>query len=106
MQHASSHTNPLPGLLQVSPQATSSKRQPRSLEGTLDQEQITELLQASKAKPPGNPSLKDMIEAGLIMPGQDVMSLTYKSQTYTAALRPDGTIVFDGTNGIMQVRKY
>lgn len=41
-------------------------------------------------------SLADLIGVGLLQPGPDVLSVVYKSSTYSAELLPDGTIRYDG----------
>jgi hypothetical protein len=44
----------------------------------------------------GGPSLLDLIEAGMLTPGDGNMSVTYKGSTYTGTLQGNGTIAFNG----------
>lgn len=47
----------------------------------------------------GGPSLADLIEAGMLQPGDDNMKVTYKGSTYAGALQSNGTILFRGGQG-------
>jgi len=40
--------------------------------------------------------IKDLIESGLLTPGEDIVSVIYKGTTYFASLDSSGTILFQG----------
>jgi hypothetical protein len=42
------------------------------------------------------PSLLDLIEANIIIPGRNNISVSYKGTTYTASLEKDGAISYQG----------
>lgn len=46
-------------------------------------------------------TLQDLIDAGVIFPGRNNISVQYKGTTYTASLSKDGMILFQG----MQLRE-
>ena len=50
---------------------------------------------ARKAKS-GYPTLGDLIEAGVIVPGKSNISVVYKGVTYVASLNKDGMILYQG----------
>ncbi|GBF98200.1 hypothetical protein Rsub_10700 [Raphidocelis subcapitata] len=52
----------------------------------------------SKPKPAvPNVTIKDLIDAGLIRPGPDAVTVSYKNSATQGELLPDGTIVYGGT---------
>lgn len=52
---------------------------------------------STKSKGTGSsPTLKDMLQAGVLQPGQDNATVTYKGVTYSASLQGNGTILFKG----------
>ncbi len=44
----------------------------------------------------GSVSLMDLLEAGMLAPGSDNLSITYKGISYSASLLRDGTIEWQG----------
>ena len=50
-----------------------------------------------KARSGGVPTLQDLIEAGIIIPGRNNITVSYKGTTYTASLEKDGSIAYQGT---------
>ena len=49
-------------------------------------------------KPGGGacPPLQDLIDAGIIIPGRNNITVSYKGTTYTASLEKDGSISYQG----------
>jgi Restriction Enzyme Adenine Methylase Associated len=41
-------------------------------------------------------TLKDLLDQGIIFPGQNKISVVYKGHTYKAALTKDGKILYEG----------
>ena len=50
-----------------------------------------------KARWGGVPTLQDLIEAGIIIPGRNNITVSYKGTTYTASLEKDGSIAYQGS---------
>ncbi len=44
------------------------------------------------------PTLQDLIEAGIIIPGRSNIAVSYKGTTYTASLEKDGAISYQGAS--------
>lgn len=44
--------------------------------------------------------IKDLIENGLLTPGEDIVSVIYKGTTYFASLDNSGTILFQGNDTV------
>ncbi len=58
-----------------------------------------EVSQAKSGKGSGSgPTLGDIIAAGILMPGHDSLSVTYKGVKYFASLMDDGAITFQGAS--------
>lgn len=49
-----------------------------------------------KARSGGVPTLQDLIDAGIIIPGRNNITVAYKGTTYTASLEKDGSISYQG----------
>lgn len=45
--------------------------------------------------------IKDLIDSGLLTPGEDIVSVIYKGTTYFASLDSSGTILFQGIYSII-----
>jgi hypothetical protein len=55
---------------------------------------------ASPPPPPPPPPPQDLIDAGLIRPGPNAVTVTYKNQVTSAELLADGTIVYSGARSM------
>lgn len=51
---------------------------------------------SNRSKGTGSTTLYEMIEAGVLQPGVENATVTYKGTTYTASLQSNGTILFRG----------
>ena len=47
------------------------------------------------------PTLQDLIEAGIIIPGRSNIAVSYKGTTYTASLEKDGAISYQGASCLL-----
>ena len=50
------------------------------------------------------PTLQDLIEAGIIVPGRSNITVSYKGTTYTASLEKDGAISYQGAPRLLDDR--
>lgn len=51
---------------------------------------------ARKGAKSGYPTLGDLVEAGVVVPGKSNISVVYKGVTYVASLNKDGLILYQG----------
>lgn len=57
-----------------------------------------------KARSGGVPTLQDLIEAGIIIPGRNNITVSYKGTTYTASLEKDGSISHQGIRSCLALQ--
>ena len=57
-----------------------------------------------KARAGGVPTLQDLIEAGIIIPGKNNITVSYKGTTYTASLEKDGSISYQGIRSCLALQ--
>jgi len=47
------------------------------------------------------PTLQDLIEASIVIPGKNNITVSYKGTTYTASLEKDGSISYQGASSCL-----